>query len=44
VDGPIKEIYRYQWGVYWVSSNKRYWGMEFYSADIEMLMSDWNTL
>jgi hypothetical protein len=44
VDGRIKEMYRYQWGVYWVSSNKRHWGMEFYSADIEMLMSGWNTL
>jgi hypothetical protein len=44
VDGPIKEMYRYQWGVYWVSSNKRQWEMEFDSADIEMLMSEWNTL
>jgi hypothetical protein len=44
VDGPIKEIYRYQWAVYWVSSNKRHWGMKFYSADIQMLNSGWNTL
>jgi hypothetical protein len=44
VDGPIKEMYRYQLGVYWVNSNKRYWGMEFYPADIEMLVSGWNTL
>jgi hypothetical protein len=44
VDEPIKELYRYQWGVYWVSSNKCPWGMEFYPADIEMLMAGWNTL
>jgi hypothetical protein len=43
VDGPIKEMCRYQWGVYWVSWNRCHWGMEFYSADIEMLMSGWNT-
>jgi hypothetical protein len=29
VDGPIKEMYRYQWGISCVSSNKRYWGMGF---------------
>jgi hypothetical protein len=44
VDGPMKEMYRYRWGIYWVSSNKRHWGMQFYSADIEMFMSGWNTL
>jgi hypothetical protein len=37
-------MYRYQWGVYWVSSNKCHWGMEWYSADIEILISGWNTL
>jgi hypothetical protein len=44
VDGPIKEMYHCQWGVYWVSSNNGHRGMEFYSADIKMLMSEWNTL
>jgi hypothetical protein len=44
VDGPIKEMYCCQWGVYWVSSNECHWGMEFYSADIEMRMFGWNTL
>jgi hypothetical protein len=44
VDGPIQEIYHCQRGVYWLSSNRRHWGMEFYSVDIEMPMSGWNTL
>jgi hypothetical protein len=44
VNGPITEMCQCQWEVYWISSNKRRWGMEFYSADIEMLMSGWNTL